>query len=141
MLNIISRKTNIGTLKNIPATPQTLPIIDKNIIITTGLRFNVFPIIFVSMKLPIRIWENVNIIKIKTDSKKLKNWISEKIVGIIIEIKEPIKGIKLRKNAKTPNVGARSLLKKYKTKKVNIPVRKLVKVLIWKYLKISLLII
>jgi hypothetical protein len=41
-----------------------------------------------------------------------------------------MKGIKFRKNAKIPNVGARSLLKKYKIKNVNIPVRKLVKVLI-----------
>ena len=132
---MINKKTNIGTLKNIPAIPQTFPIIDKKTIITIGLRFNVLPIIFVSRKLPIRIWELVNIIKIKNDSKKLKNWISENSVGIIIEIKEPMKGIKLRKNAKIPNVGARSLLKKYKIKNVNIPVRKLVKVLIWKYLK------
>ena len=140
LLNMINKKTSIGTLKNIPAIPQTLPIIDKKTIIIIGLRFNVFPIIFVSKKLPIRIWENVNIIKIMIDSKKLKNWISEKIVGIKIEIKEPTNGIKLRKNAKIPNVGARSLLKKYKIKNVNIPVRKLVKVLIWKYLKTSLFI-
>ena len=39
----------------------------------------------------------------------LKNCTEEKIVGIIIDNNEPIKGIKFRKKEKTANVGAKSL--------------------------------
>ena len=46
--------------------------------------------------------------------------------GIIIDNRDPIKGIKFKKKAKTANVGAKSLLKKYKITNV----KKAVKILV-----------
>ena len=65
-------------------------------------------------------------------SKKFKNWIIEKIKGITTDNKEPMNGIKFNKKESTPNVGAKSLFKKNRTVKVNIPVIVLVNVFSWK---------
>ena len=54
----------------------------------------------------------------------------ENKVGKIIDSNEPMKGMKLRKNANIPNVGARSLFMKKRIIKVMAPIRALVKVFI-----------
>ena len=58
---------------------------------------------------------------------KLKFSTIEKITGNIMDVKDPIYGIKLRKNERIPKAIAKSLLKRIKITKVKIPVRKLVK--------------
>ena len=47
-------------------------------------------------------------------------------------MREPIKGMKFKRNAVIPKKIDKSLSKKNKVKNVNIPVKKLVNVLIWK---------
>ena len=129
---MISKTTRIGTLKNIPLIPQIFPIILRVINITIGLRFSDLPIIFGSIKFPTKICIIIKKIKIKVDWKKSKNWTSEKIKGRVIEISEPINGIKFNKNEIIPKKIDKSLLKRKSTENVNNPVKKLVNVLIWK---------
>ena len=73
--------------------------------------------------------------------KKSKNCTTENKNGNKMDISEPKKGIKFKTNANRPNNIAKSLLNKNKRRKVKIPVNMLVNVLIWKYPKISFLIL
>lgn len=127
-------------LKNMPLIPHNLPINPRVKSITRGLKFSDFPISLGSIIFPIRIWINVENNRIINGWKKSRNCTKENKNGNNIETTEPKKGIKFNINANRPNNIAKSLLNKNKTRKVKMPVNKLVSVLIWKYPKISFLI-
>ena len=108
LLKTISRITSIGTLKNIPLSPQIFPIKLSVINIIKGLKLRDLPISFGSRKLPIIIWVIVNKMNIEKLSNMFKFWIIEKQKGIVMDKREPINGIKFNNNEKIPKKIAKS---------------------------------
>ena len=125
--------TKIGTLRNIPAIPQIFPKIPRDIIIIIGLKLRDLPISLGSMKFPIKSCTNIKETIVNTEIEKSNDWTIEKITGKTIAINEPMKGIKFNKKEKIPNKTARLLDSAKRIKKVRVPVKKLVNILISKY--------
>ena len=116
-----------------PAIPQIFPKIPRDIIIIIGLKFKDLPISLGSMKFPIKSCTNIKETIVNIVIEKSNDWTIEKITGKTIDINEPMKGIKFNKKEKIPNKIARSLDSAKRIKKVRIPVKKLVNILISKY--------
>ena len=125
--------TKIGTLRNIPAIPQIFPKIPRDIIIIIGLKLRDLPISLGSTKFPIKSCTNIKETIVNTEIEKSNDWTIEKITGKTIAINEPMKGIKFNKKEKIPNKTARLLDSAKRIKKVRVPVKKLVNILISKY--------
>ena len=116
-----------------PAIPQIFPKIPRDIIIIIGLKFRDLPISLGSTKFPIKSCTNIKETIVNTEIEKSNDWTIEKITGKTIAINEPMKGIKFNKKEKIPNKTARLLDSAKRIKKVRIPVKKLVNILISKY--------
>ena len=80
----------MGTLKNIPDTPQIFPIKERKTINIKGLKFKVLPINLGSRKFPNINCINRRKIRVINEFKGSINWKNEKIVGNRIDSNEPM---------------------------------------------------
>ena len=101
-----------GTLTIIPVVPHINPQNIKDSILTKGLMFIEFPIHFGSIKLPIITCIDPTIKRITKATEKSPNCNKEKTTGNNVANKEPMVGIKFKRNIRNAQNIAKLRLQK-----------------------------
>ena len=87
--NVIVIIAKIGTARNIPGIPQTMPHIASDEMIKIGLRFRLFPIRYGSSTWPRKAWERHKHPSTMAKTVGSPNWIRAMAEGRVRAIKDP----------------------------------------------------
>lgn len=93
-----------GTDRNIPIIPHKYPQTNKEMSITRGFKPSLFPNIFGSIMLPITFWKKIMIATINRAYPKDSYCTSAVNPGKIVEITDPMFGIKFSSADNIPQI-------------------------------------
>ena len=108
--------TVIGTHKNIPGIPHSVPHRPKDNKMTIGLKLSLCPIKRGSSTLPMQNCKVVNTEMVITKGATVSNWMSVNTEGKRVAMIEPMVGMKFSKKIKTAQKLAKSTPTKESTK-------------------------